>query len=289
MGEGAEREPQIREKNPASEFAVEWIDDLDDPRVRPYVGLKERDLTQEGNRFVAESETVVRRLLASGLEVQSVLLAEERMDRMLGAIPPGVRVMVLKRQLMNKVLGFKFHSGVMAVGVRPESPTVDQLASAWKGDDEVTLVVCPEIANTENLGSMVRISAAFGATAMILGERCCDPYYRQAVRVSMGTVFSMPILRSKDIVADLSALHERHGVERVATVLDEGAENLATASRGKRIALLFGAEGPGLAEEHVVLCDRRVTIPMQRGTDSLNVSVAAGVVLYHFTQYAERR
>lgn len=267
---------------------MEWIDDLDDPRVRPYVGLKERDLTQEGNRFVAESETVVRRLIASGLTVQSVLLAEDRLERMLPLIPRGVRVMALKRPLMNKVLGFKFHSGVMAVGVRPQSPGVDQLASTWKSDQEVTLVVCPEIANTENLGSMVRIAAAFGATAMLLGERCCDPYYRQAVRVSMGTVFSLPIVQSKDIVAELAMLHDRHGVERIATVLDEGAEVLSAAGRPKRIALLFGAEGPGLADEHVSLCDRKVTIPMKRGTDSLNVSVAAGVVLYHFTQYAKR-
>jgi len=251
--------------------------------------LKERDLTQEGNRFVAESETVVRRLIASGIAIQSVLLAEDRIDRMLPVIPRGVRVMALKRQVMNKVLGFKFHSGVMAVAVRPESPGVDQLASRWGADEEVTLVVCPEIANTENLGSMVRIAAAFGATAMLLGERCCDPYYRQAVRVSMGTVFSLPILQSTDIVADLAALHERHGVSRIATVLDEGAEVLTGASRPRRIALLFGAEGPGLANEHVRLCERRVTIPMKRGTDSLNVSVAAGVVLYHFTQYAKRR
>jgi tRNA G18 (ribose-2'-O)-methylase SpoU len=103
----------------------------------------------------------------------------------------------------------------------------------------------------------------------------------------MGNIFSVPVVRSEDLHADLRRLRERWGVELIATVVDEKAESLATARRPRRVALLLGNEAQGLSEDDVRLCDRRVTIPMARGTDSVNVSVAAGIFLYHFTQYAK--
>src|SRR5438128_214282 len=165
------------------------IDSLDDPRVAPYLNLKERDLAREGGRFIAEAELVVRRLLRSAYVTESVFAARERVERILPDVPEHVPVYVAERELVNKVLGFKFHSGIMACGVRGRSIGIDEIAPGW-GDRPVTLMVLPEIGNTENMGALLRISAGFGASGVILGEKCCDPFYRQAVRVSMGTVFS---------------------------------------------------------------------------------------------------
>jgi tRNA G18 (ribose-2'-O)-methylase SpoU len=173
----------------------------------------------------------------------------------------------------------------MACGVRKPRLTVEQVAATW-GEKPVVLTVLPEVANTENMGALIRISAAFGANAMILGEHSCDPYYRQSIRVSMGTIFSMPIVQCEDLIADLRRLRERWQVQLVGTVLDETAEVLAHAKAAPRMGVLFGSEAQGLRAEEVAVCDRRVTIPMQMGTDSLNVSIAAAVILYHFTQYA---
>jgi tRNA G18 (ribose-2'-O)-methylase SpoU len=100
----------------------------------------------------------------------------------------------------------------------------------------------------------------------------------------MGTVFSLPLVRSPDLLGDLRAFRERWGVELAAAVVGEGAEALERAGRPERLALLFGNEAQGLSPEVVAACDRRVTIPMQLGTDSLNVAVAAAVFLYHFTR-----
>jgi tRNA G18 (ribose-2'-O)-methylase SpoU len=100
----------------------------------------------------------------------------------------------------------------------------------------------------------------------------------------MGTAFYLPIVRSDDLARDLQRLRDVHGVELVATVLDETAESLDAAGRAERLGILFGNEAQGLAAEHVGRCQRRVTIPMRLGTDSLNVSVAAGIFLYHFTR-----
>src|SRR4051812_29932077 len=151
------------------------IESLDDPRLAPYRNLKERDLAREGDRFIAEGENLVKRLLASRLTTESVLLAERRVAELAPHVPESIPVYAAPAQVVNQVLGYKFHSGVMAVGVRPASPTIDQVL-AGAGEGPLTLVICPEVEKTDNLGAMIRICAAFGVDAMILGERSCDPF-----------------------------------------------------------------------------------------------------------------
>ena len=119
---------------------------------------------------------------------------------------------------------------------------------------------------------------------MLLGERLADPFFRQAIRVSMGTVFRLPLHQSDDLLRDLQRLKSEWSVQTIATVVDHSAEELDQSPRSDRIAILFGNEAQGLSKQYIETCDRRVTIPMKLGTDSLNVAVAAGVFLYHFTR-----
>jgi tRNA G18 (ribose-2'-O)-methylase SpoU len=259
------------------------IDTLGDERIAAYTRMKERDLAREGGRFIAEGELVVRRLLASSFRAQSVLLASRRVDEMARLVPGDIPIYVAEGDLVNRIVGFKFHSGVMAVGLRGGRCRLCDVAGSWRRG-RLTIVVCPEVANTENLGAMIRISSAFGADAMILGPQCCDPFYRQSIRVSMGAVFSLPMVQSEDLLGDLGVLRHQHGVELMASVLADDAEPLSGCRRPERLALLFGNEAEGLRPEHIGLCDRRVTIPMHPGTDSLNVSTSAGIFLHHFTQ-----
>ena len=93
-------------------------------------------------------------------------------------------VYVAEDALIRQVLGFKFHTGVIAVGRRLPGPMLAEIFEGRSGP--MTLVVCPEISNSDNMGSLVRVSAAFGADAMVLGEKCHDPFWRQSIRVSMG-------------------------------------------------------------------------------------------------------
>ncbi len=257
------------------------ITTLDDPRVALYRNLKDRALERRGRHFIAEGEHLARRLLASDFPVDSVMVVQRRIEEMAPLIPDHVPVYVVSQELMTGVLGLKFHSGILACGRRKERQTLDELVPRDK--DPLTLVICPEIANAENIGTMIRIAAGFGADAMILGERCHDPFWRQSVRVSMGTIFRLPLVQSDDLLRDLRRMREEWGVELVASVLDQAAEPLAAAKRGSKLGILFGNEAQGLGREWVEACDRCVTIPMHHGTDSLNVAVAAGIFLYHFT------
>jgi tRNA G18 (ribose-2'-O)-methylase SpoU len=256
------------------------IHSLDDPRVLVYRNLKDKELDRAGELFIAEGSYIVRRLLESDFAVVSVLAAENRLPQIQDCLPDDVPLYVAGQEVFRGILGMKFQSGVMACGRRKPWRAMEQVIPK---KDRLTLVVLPDIANAQNVGSLVRIGAAFGVDAVLLGEQCHDPFWRQAIRVSMGTVFKLPLYQSRDLLADLRQLKSEWGVELAASVLHDDAQPLEQAQRSLRLAILFGNEAQGLPQEYTSACDRRVTIPMKLGTDSLNVAVAAGIFLYHFT------
>jgi tRNA G18 (ribose-2'-O)-methylase SpoU len=263
------------------------IDSLHDPRISPYRALKDRDVAKHGNLFIAEGQHVVRRLLASDFPTVSVLLDEKRVEEFAPTVPQSVPVYSAPTSLMTQIIGFRFHSGIIACGKRKPSPTLTDLLSpvsrVARDARLAPLVLVPDLNNAENLGGIIRLCAGFGAAALILGPLSVDPFWRQSIRVSMGTVFSLPILRSADIIQDIRYLRE-HQITTFATVLDETAESLDAITPPPRSALLFGSEAHGLSQDMISACDRRITLPMQLGTDSLNVAVCAGICLYHFTR-----
>jgi tRNA G18 (ribose-2'-O)-methylase SpoU len=267
-------------------MSLEQVDSLDDPRVAVFRDLKDRELARDGRRFIAEGEFLVRRLLESDYPTEAVLLAQERVAQIAPLAPAGVSVLCAPHEMVSRIVGFKFHSGVLACGRRKAQPTLEQFMTAVRPDGRVTLVICPQTANLENMGALIRIAAALGANGMLLGERCCDPFFRRSIRVPMGSVFRLPLRRATDLKADVREMRRRWGVDIAAAVLDTDAQPLAEARHPGRLGLMFGNEAQGLERQWVELCDRRITIPMAMGTDSLNVAVAAGVILYHFAEGA---
>src|SRR5438132_617452 len=195
---------------PMASRPVIAIDNLSDPRIDVYTRLKDRDIATMGGRFIAEGELVVKRLLASSYQTESVLLADRRVAEIAPLAPNSVTVYSAPAAMVNQIVGFKFHSGVMACGRRGRLMALDDL-EVLRSEREVNLVILPEIAATDNLGSLIRISSAFGASAVILGEHSCDPFYRQSIRVSMGTIFNMPMVQSRDLMADLRRLRDEFG------------------------------------------------------------------------------
>lgn len=261
------------------------ISAIDDPRLDDYRDLPQRNLTRQSGRFIAEGDKVTERLIASHFPVESIFAEPELGQRYASQVPAATPIYTASRQVLEATLGFKFHRGVMACGRRlPRISAVD-----WLRDVEaqsrllcsLTIVVCPDVQDPTNLGSIIRSAAAFGCGAVVLGERCADPFSRRVLRVSMGAVLQLPVIESADLAGDLRLLNDAR-FELMGTVLDPSAEPLDWAKRGDRLAILFGSEGHGLTPEMQALCGRRVTIPMQAGIDSLNVAIAAAVVLYHF-------
>ncbi|MCC6578824.1 MAG: RNA methyltransferase [Phycisphaeraceae bacterium] len=261
---------------------VEVIDDLNDPRLAAFRSLKGRDAPAGCGRFIAEGHWLAQRLFAARLEAELVLTSRKRRDEVLAFVPDHTLVLEVPDDFVRKIVGYEFHSGVLAYGIRPQPLSLSDITSHWP--DRATLLVLPKVISNENLGALYRIAGAFGVTAVLLGKSACDPWSRRALRVSMGAVFRMPTVMCDDLPADLRRLREEHGVQSAATVLKPGAIPLSQTKHPGRLALLMGPEDQGLEDAWIDACDLPVTIPMSMGTDSLNVAVAAAVCLYHFTQ-----
>jgi tRNA G18 (ribose-2'-O)-methylase SpoU len=268
-------------------FSVSFVTDPGDPRLDDYRALKEQRLNQESGKFIAESEPVVRRLLTSRLAIDSLLVTAPRLDALdralsakrdqAGEAASELPVLVVPQLLMDEIAGFHVHRGCLAVGRRP--------GEAFLPAQARTVVVLEDLVDVDNLGAMARNAAAFGADALFLSPRCADPFYRKAIRVSVGSVFHLPIVRTRQWPDDLVKLRTEHGFALVGAVLDDRAVPLAGFRRPERVALVLGSEGPGLTEEARRACDFLVTIPMATArADSLNVATAGAVLLYHLTQ-----
>lgn len=258
------------------------IESVEDPRVAPYRNLGQKGFAADDGRFIAEGQWVIRRLLASEFEVESVLVAVGHEDRL--DTPPDLPVYVAPASMLSAIAGFRFHRGVLACGLRRDNPTLATLGS--KLTDRAVVVICQAIADPENLGGILRNCAAFDVGLVMLGNRCADPYSRRVLRVSMATVLKLPLYCSTDLEEDLVQLRDQYDVHLVASVLDLAADRLSTTESGGRLGLVFGNEGYGLDRSLIRICNQRVTIPMPGGIDSLNVAVASGVFLYHFVYHA---
>ncbi len=249
--------------------------------------MRERDLVGRQGLFIAEGEVVLRVLARSRLHRPvSLLLAEKRianLSEIIETLPADVSVYAAGQEVMDAVVGFPIHRGILAVGRRVAEPEPGELLASLPED--ALVLVLSGIANHDNMGGLFRNAAAFGADAVILDSDCCDPLYRKAIRVSVGAALITPFARMAP-GADLLGLLESHGFEAVA-LSPRGQGTLAQANRARRSAVVLGAEGPGLAEELLARA-KTVRIPMADGFDSLNVAVTAGIVLHHLA-FAARR
>ena len=253
------------------------IEDAAHRALHPYTAIRERDLVTRDALFVAEGEVVLRVLaFRSKLVVRSLLLERRRVDAVsdvLAALPEEVPAYVVPQELMNGVVGFAIHRGVLALGERGPALSPAQLV---KGAS--VLVGLVGLTNHDNVGGIFRNAAAFGASGVLLDAASCDPLYRKAIRVSSGATLSLPFAHG-GTGEELIALLRASGIECWA-MTPSGAESLAGLSPPQRLALVLGPEGPGLPENVMQDC-RRVAIPVAGGMDSLNVATAGAIALAH--------
>jgi len=281
------------------------VDDRDDPQLDLY-----RDLNDPARRvrldadqavFVVEGRLAVDRLLTSEYTVRSLLVDDHQVtaagDLVAATRAQGAPVFVGSRSVVAATVGFTFHRGVVAVANRP-SPVVTErlLADAVEAcgpEGAPPLVAVLEGLNDhENIGALFRNAAAFGVAGVLLDPTCADPLYRRSIRVSVGHVLHMPFARLlpwptglnhlKAAAFVIAALAPRPAVDSAVPVasLAELRAWMSGSGHPVGVALLLGAEGPGLTDTVLAASDVVVPIPMADGVDSLNVATAAAVVFH---------
>ncbi|MFT4184803.1 MAG: RNA methyltransferase [Rhizobium sp.] len=268
------------------------ITHADDPRIAEFRDIRERDLTGRESRFIAEG-TVVLRLLAEAhaagddFVAEKVLLLRNRvggLEAVISAFPPDVPVYVADGPILDGIVGFHLHRGVLALG-RRRAASDDMDAFLDHLPERALVLVGCGISNHDNVGSMFRNAAAFGADAVLLDETCCDPLYRKALRVSVGSVLTVPYRRQLNDVDLLAALAERGFA--IWSLSPRGTTDIRSVTSAERMALVVGTEGEGLPQA-ILSRFGSVRIPQAPGLDSLNVATASGVALFEMASLLGR-
>lgn len=266
---------------------VESHDEVD-KRLDDYRDLRdpaERRRREADEFLVAEGANVVRRLLRSGLRVRSVVITTPRLETLRdiadAATADGVPLIVVSPERLARITGFDVHRGVLASADRPADPGLDVVihdAVSARG----TIAVLQGLNDHENLGAIARSARALGVHALILDRTCADPWYRRTVRVSMGEILMLAVTRVDDIADAIERLRAAGIViasltPHRATAGGESVDLLTWQRPSGAVALVLGAEGPGLPDDTLRSSDVRLRIPTHDDVDSLNVGHAAAV------------
>ncbi len=281
---------------------------LDDSRLDAYTKLTERELRcvlePEKGIFIAESAKVIERAVNAGLEPVSFLLGERwlsqlgpLLDKLECERPElDIPVFVGSMELMETLTGFTVTRGALAAFRRPPLPAADVFLGRLcrrAGERPVRVCVLEGIVDHTNVGAIFRSAAALNVDGVLVSPTCCDPLYRRAVRVSMGTVFQVPWTRiGTDAHAwprdGLACLHDA-GFTCAAMALTDDSVSLDDPALGEidRLAIFMGTEGAGLKAHTIAGCDKTIRIPMAHGVDSLNVAAASAVAFWQLCPHVD--
>ena len=235
-----------------------------------------------------EGRIVIEKALECGIEVLGLLRSPESGSEWLEAQKGKFPVITMEHAELCALAGFKFHHGALALARRPELEKASELWPALEHLNDTNAWLCLwNVTDPSNVGALIRSAAGLGARGVLLGDGCADPYYRKALRASMGNAFSLPLY-----TCDESALQTlaARGFGLVAATLSARAlplpvvaskrEDFDTEAPNRPLILILGNEGFGLPAQITSLCPQEVYIPMSGGVDSLNVVVAGGICMY---------
>lgn len=262
------------------------ITDFSAPELDVYARLTGAQLRAcpQGGLFIAEGVTVIGHALDAGYRIASLLMERRHIvGKAAGLIARcgDVPVYTADSRTLEQLTGFALTRGVLAAFYRPELPTLAQVCAGAR-----RVAVLEGLNDPTNVGAVMRSAAALGMDAVLLTPSCCDPLYRRAVRVSMGTVFQVPWTRIGQQAQDwpeggMTLLREM-GFATVAMALSEDSVEIDDPClvREERLAVILGAEGDGLAKTTIARCNYTARIPMLHGVDSLNVAAASAVAFW---------
>lgn len=260
--------------------AVERVTSVGDLRLGDYVSLRDvqlrRSLEAEHGLFIAEGEKVVRRAVEAGYAVRSFLMAPRWTSSLADVLDASgdVPCYVAEEAVIEQVTGFHVHRGALAAMHRRPLPAVEEVLEGAK-----RIIVCEDLVDHANVGTIFRCAAGLGMDAVLLSPRCADPLYRRSVKVSMGAVFAVPYARITNWYDGLVQLRAA-GFQVLALSPAPAAVPIEDVVHTDRMALVLGSEGAGLSARWMATADQQVMIPLVPGIDSLNVTAAAAIGAY---------
>ena len=250
------------------------IADIDLLELNIYHQLRDNAF-REDNSFIADSPKVVNLLLQTDIVVRSILATQEYYDANAHLLKDKniSKLYVTRKEVMQEIVGHTLHHNVMMHAIRPDPTPLESLGNH--------IIMLDEISSTQNIGSIARSAAALSVNSYLLPHQGPHPYARRAVRVSMGHIGLMKYHLYDDIIETIQAL-QALGYSIYAAEVTQDSTPLSQVQVTDKWVLLMGHEGKGIAKEILDICNEVVTIEMEKGIKSFNVSVAASIMMYQF-------
>lgn len=259
------------------------ITSRDNRLIKEYRRLAEdAHFRRTSGRFVIEGARLCADAVRSELVVEAAFITERAMaqyaEQTAAVIARANAVYTVPEALARHLADTNSPQGVFCIAHRPL-----QVLAVEKLSAEGRYAALETVQDPGNLGTMIRTAEAFGLSGMLLSDGCCDPYSPKVLRAAMGGVFRLPLYAAGDLSQTLPLLNEQ-GFTTAACVVDADAAPVQTAGLGKGTVAVIGNEGNGLRKETVAACAKRITIPMDGRAESLNASMAAGVVFWEMVR-----
>lgn len=263
------------------------ITDFTAPELDVYARIPEVQLLRfyepKPGLFIAESPKVIQRAANAGYQPVSFLVQHkdlEKEGKELLQKFPGIPVYTADYEVLVKLTGFALTRGMLCAMTRRDLPSVEDICKNAR-----RIAILENVVNPTNIGAIFRSAVALHMDAVLLTPGCCDPLYRRATRVSMGTVFQIPWTYFHKKVSWPEAGMEQLrslGFKTVAMALrnDSISIDAPALQAEEKPAIILGAEGDGLVDATITSCDYTVKIPMSHEVDSLNVAAASAVAFW---------
>lgn len=251
------------------------ISKIDDSRIEEFKGLKDNILNSRA-LIVAESEKVVLKLLKSDKKIIKLFISSSFYEENKELISKkNCEVYSGTKEVMESIVGFNLHHGVMALLERPEHASLEEL------DDRI--LILNGLTSPENVGTMVRNAAAFNVNSILHDSKTCSPFLRRCVRVSMGNIFNVKIHVAENLVHTIRKLQEK-GYKIFSTANEEGAFDLPDYEFPKKAAIIIGSEGHGIDKVIKEVSDAIIRIPINDHVAHLNAACSSSIFLYCLTK-----
>lgn len=249
---------------------METITSLKNPRVQQWKSLKDRKGRRETGCFLVEGRKSVEEALASGFDVEALLVLDTQAESI--ETPAGGTVYALPEHVMAAVCDTKTPQGIAAVmRMRTELPVGKRL------------VALDGVQDPGNVGTIIRTADAAGLDGVILTEQCADVFSPKVLRATMGSVFHLPMIVTDDLPGLLRGL-QAEGACVISSQLEDAQPFYEHGDVGSCFVLVIGNEGNGVSAPVKALADRRLMLPMRGRAESLNAAVAAGIMMYELTK-----
>ncbi|MBR5528323.1 MAG: RNA methyltransferase [Clostridia bacterium] len=256
----------------------EKITSRKNPKIAAACSLADKKSRDSTGLFVAEGIKLIKELILEGVKIHRLFFTEKAKNRfydtLIKAQEAGCELYEVTDEVYEKLSAEKNPEGIFA-----QAQKTSVYGSCADTPGSGGFLILDGIQNPSNVGTVIRTASALGISRILLGEGCADIFSHKTLRASMGSLFKVHICITEDLCGEIDYL-KKQGAHIYAAMLDKDSTDIRSAEFSRDDCIVLGNEGNGISDKVSAVCDRKVIIPMQLGTESLNAASAAAILMW---------